>query len=233
MCFLSTNGFAQEDVSAKIEKITAAYEEKTGAFRKRLQGLSREEQSALYNKEYPDPAGAIASIKEIVKANPESDASLEGIKWVLRYSRTAIDDEILSLLEKHHLNNEKTSEINLSLAHVSSQKARAFLKAVREKSEIKVVRGTALYALAMGLERQERKVDEHVALLEELIKDYPDLSLNGRSLVDRAKGKLFAARNLAVGKVAPEIVGKDVDGKEMKLSDYRGKIVVIDFWGDW
>jgi cytochrome oxidase Cu insertion factor (SCO1/SenC/PrrC family) len=38
---------------------------------------------------------------------------------------------------------------------------------------------------------------------------------------------------LAVGKVAPDIVGEDIDGKEFKLSDYRGKVVVLDFWGNW
>lgn len=32
---------------------------------------------------------------------------------------------------------------------------------------------------------------------------------------------------------APEITGVDVDGKEFKLSDYRGKVVVLDFWGFW
>jgi hypothetical protein len=36
-----------------------------------------------------------------------------------------------------------------------------------------------------------------------------------------------------VGKRAPEITGKDVKGKPMKLSDFRDKIVVIDFFGDW
>jgi len=33
-----------------------------------------------------------------------------------------------------------------------------------------------------------------------------------------------------IGKRAPEIVGEDLDGKSMKLSDYRGKVVVIEFW---
>ena len=59
------------------------------------------------------------------------------------------------------------------------------------------------------------------------------LEVRGRNIAKRAEGKLFAAQNLGIGKVAPEIVGKDVDGNEMKLSDYRGKVVVIDFWGDW
>jgi peroxiredoxin len=36
-----------------------------------------------------------------------------------------------------------------------------------------------------------------------------------------------------VGDAAPEIDGEDLDGKAMKLSDFRGKVVVLDFWGDW
>ena len=37
----------------------------------------------------------------------------------------------------------------------------------------------------------------------------------------------------AIGTEAPDIVGKDLDGKEFKLSDYRDQVVVLDFWGDW
>ena len=36
-----------------------------------------------------------------------------------------------------------------------------------------------------------------------------------------------------VGDVVPEIVGVDIDGVQFQLSDYRGKVVVLDFWGDW
>lgn len=36
-----------------------------------------------------------------------------------------------------------------------------------------------------------------------------------------------------VNDTTPDIVGEDVDGKEFKLSDYRGKVVVLDFWGFW
>lgn len=36
-----------------------------------------------------------------------------------------------------------------------------------------------------------------------------------------------------VGQAAPEIVGEDVDGVRFKLSDYRGKVVVVVFWATW
>ncbi|MEE2825359.1 MAG: hypothetical protein VYE64_01890 [Planctomycetota bacterium] len=38
---------------------------------------------------------------------------------------------------------------------------------------------------------------------------------------------------VAEGSLAPEIKGDDLDGNAFKLSDYRGKVVMLDFWGDW
>ncbi len=35
------------------------------------------------------------------------------------------------------------------------------------------------------------------------------------------------------GQIAPPLAGKDLDGKEFKLSDYRGRVVLVDFWGPW
>jgi peroxiredoxin len=40
-------------------------------------------------------------------------------------------------------------------------------------------------------------------------------------------------RDLMIGRTAPEIVGKDYDGVEFKLSDYRGKVTVLYFTGQW
>lgn len=36
-----------------------------------------------------------------------------------------------------------------------------------------------------------------------------------------------------IGNMAPDIEGQDFDDVTFKLSDYRGKVVVLDFWGDW
>jgi thiol-disulfide isomerase/thioredoxin len=54
-----------------------------------------------------------------------------------------------------------------------------------------------------------------------------------RTLGEEAEARLDAIFNLAVGKPAPEIEGVDIDGKSFKLSDFRGKVVALVFWGSW
>ncbi len=41
------------------------------------------------------------------------------------------------------------------------------------------------------------------------------------------------ARLDMIGKPAPEIEGKDVDGKPVRLADFKGKVVLVDFWATW
>lgn len=38
---------------------------------------------------------------------------------------------------------------------------------------------------------------------------------------------------LDAGNLVPEITGEDLEGTEFKLSDYKGKVIMLDFWGDW
>lgn len=44
---------------------------------------------------------------------------------------------------------------------------------------------------------------------------------------------LFMTRNLMIGDVAPNIVGTDFDGVEFQLTDFRGKVTVLYFTGEW
>jgi hypothetical protein len=53
------------------------------------------------------------------------------------------------------------------------------------------------------------------------------------SLGELAKRQLFEWRELQPGKTVPEITGEDIDGKAFKLSDYKGQVVLLDFWGHW
>ena len=93
--------------------------------------------------------------------------------------------------------------------------------------------------IAEGLTRlRVRSADdlarEAQSLYERAIASYGDLStLRKHTLGKLAKGELFDLRHLSVGKEAPEIVGQDVNGAVFKLGDYRGKVVVLTFAGNW
>ena len=48
-----------------------------------------------------------------------------------------------------------------------------------------------------------------------------------------ARGPADNRPTAKLGQPAPSLEGTDVDGKTIKLSDYRGKVVVLDFWATW
>jgi hypothetical protein len=83
---------------------------------------------------------------------------------------------------------------------------------------------------ANPLDKLNGRIEE---LYQKIVDEYPDVKLGNRTLGKVAEGALFEMRYLSIGKIAPDIEGKDFDEVAFKLSDYRGKIVVLDFWGDW
>ena len=75
-------------------------------------------------------------------------------------------------------------------------------------------------------------------LIVEIDDQFADVVLMTRgekeiTIGEKCTGTLFELRNLLIGNTAPDIEAEDLDGQSFKLSDYRGKVVVIDFWGDW
>jgi hypothetical protein len=91
--------------------------------------------------------------------------------------------------------------------------------------------------LALGILLKSRAdagkevANEAEKLLKLAVEKYGDL--NRGEVGGRAMGELLELRFLAIGKEAPEIEGKDAEGIKFKLSDYRGKVVLLNFWGDW
>jgi len=55
------------------------------------------------------------------------------------------------------------------------------------------------------------------------------------SLVVLFSGISFAQEKIGIniGNKAPELIGNSPDGKQIKLSDTKGKLVLLDFWAAW
>jgi len=125
------------------------------------------------------------------------------------------------------------------------------LKAIHEKAVDKETKGMTAYYIASGMleeadypqggmplpaDKQAAAFAEAEAALKKVAKDYGDVEVGRgmRETITKAvEGQLFFLNNLTVGKVLPDSVAEDLDGKKVKISDYRGKVAVLDIWATW
>lgn len=71
-------------------------------------------------------------------------------------------------------------------------------------------------------------------MLRRIADDFRDVDLGKSGSAESwAKDRLREVLELGVGKPFPEVVGERLDGKSARISDYRGKVVVVDVWATW
>jgi AhpC/TSA family len=108
------------------------------------------------------------------------------------------------------------------------------------------IRGVACLVLAQVLRRRgdtlaasnAKAADKMHQESEKLFEEAADKYAGVKTAFDgpvgkKAKIELYDLRYLSVGKAAPEVKGTDQDGKHFKLSDYKGKVVLLDFWSEF
>lgn len=91
------------------------------------------------------------------------------------------------------------------------------------------VRAMALYEMA-GLasrdEADEDGVEMALGFLRQLVKEQPR-----HQLARAAEARIYELENLRIGSVAPEVEVSEKEGGPFRLSDYRGRVTLIVFWG--
>jgi hypothetical protein len=70
-----------------------------------------------------------------------------------------------------------------------------------------------------------------LALLKELQAGFPRSATAARAGAMIAS--LEAQRTLGVGNVFPDFAEKDLAGQPLSIANYKGKIVLLDFWATW
>jgi thiol-disulfide isomerase/thioredoxin len=99
---------------------------------------------------------------------------------------------------------------------------------------------------------RNKTFDEIDQLLATVVDEYPDVPATDwkwagptnrqvetvpfaepKKYADLARSMMFAVNNITPGQPAPEIIGTDAEGKTFRLSDYRGKVVLLTFTADW
>ncbi len=171
---------------------------------------------------------------ELAQKNAKEPFAVDALIWVVQNAPGEAATEALTILAKEHIQDKRMGTVAAKLADSGSPQAEKLLRAILEKNPDHKAQAQACFALANFLKQKSEEAPsadtkEAEKYFDLLVTKYADIG----SLVEAAKGALFEIRNLALGKTAPEIDGADTDGKKFKLTDYRGKVVLIDFWGNW
>jgi hypothetical protein len=197
-------------------------------------------------------------VLKLAQDAPSSDAGFTALEWLLTLPRAyfvPVGKPAMELAAQHHAANPKIGKSIAWLGYYfpdrapSDPAAKALIQAVYEQNPDKTARAQAALGLALLTKSEFASADfKHAAnvsqlesatelAFEKLIADFGDcprlIRPNAGTVGEFAKSELFELRHLRIGKLAPEIEGEDLEGKKFKLSDYRGKVVMLDFWGDW
>lgn len=225
----------------RFQALEADYGQKNVAFIKASQSIRNNADAVKVSKLKPSAAEYGKRFLALAQEKPGDDVALDALVWIIENDDTEEPfpklDDVLNLIEKHHLASPRLKSVIPSLASSASILADALLEDLIEKGGDRAVRGAACFFLANSrYERLEGKILPEVeALLERVKKEYADIRLDDedKTLGAMADALLFEVKYLQPGQVAPEIEGTDVSGKRMKLSDQRGKVVMLVFWGSW
>jgi hypothetical protein len=153
----------------------------------------------------------------------------------MRYAYRMEYEECLSTVLERNPHRQVQALTCLVLAQYLNDKLRV-LQLVEDRPEL-----AKCYDIVFGkdylpdLQRMDQaKLAARIeTLFERAVDEYSDVKFRAGTVGETAKSELYDIRHLAIGKIAPNIEGQDQDGTQFKLSDYRGKVVLLYFWSEF
>jgi hypothetical protein len=233
------------DAQSALAELKQRHRTVTDEYRARLKAASAEERKQLQ----PPPVDEfVTGFAAIAGSAAGTETAAEAWMMVVQLAPQGSDTGVLGVaverLARDHGTSVQAASLGSTLARAGGTlepiTLQGHLRTVVELAPKGDMQAGAMLALATSLGDQESTTagspaeQELESLLARLKQDYGDLEdARERSYAAVADGITFARTRLKVGLPVPEIEAADIQGVTFKLSDYRGKVVLVDFWGHW
>ncbi|MCP5535976.1 MAG: TlpA family protein disulfide reductase [Akkermansiaceae bacterium] len=211
-------------------------------------------------KKRPDPTEYATKLKKLLARDLAHDWTLKYGAWLLENDQ-GIDEEgnpslkpesqraLLNAVEEHHVNSPLVGRFCIAMVHLNDSgevpapgsiplKSRGMklLEKIQKNNPDPKVQGQAALAASImlgSLGDDPRIMEQRIKNIREAVIKSADVKVGNVTVADIARDELFKINNLSKGRTAPDIVGVDSGNRPLKLSDFRGKVVMLVFWSSW
>ncbi len=173
----------------------------------------------------------------VMESDPASSNALQSAMWIIL--NTPDGDAVqkaADVILREHVTETNLATLCQELDRVRPSCSKILLTGLLEKNPSIEVRGNACFTLAT-LWKDDAKFGQNkeattqaIEKYQQVIAEFRGVKQRGYSLADLAKPELNELQHLIIGQPAPDTEGVDMNGQPLKLSAYRGRVVVIMFW---
>lgn len=246
LVFIAAASLAQEApvASLDVSQIMLDFDNTIRAHSQKLMAAKSDAERATLSTQFPSPDKLAPTMQRIMQEHPDNASKMKAMSWlVMRATNLPQGQLALQELRDKHAADKGLLEVIDYLSHAQPIVAEPVLRIIRDKNPNIEEKAAATHGLAMCLFAQSEgnpadpkakaALAEAMGLFTEMVSTYKDVVCNGFKLADQAGAMIFEIENLQEGKPVPEVEGKDSTGASFKLSEYRGQVVVLVFWGSW
>ncbi len=234
----------------RLAKLQGRFDEEMADLKKRLaRAPSDGDRSGIQVEMKEQAIISSQSAMEIATDDPKDAAGFAAALFVIEkagpYGAGKEMEAAVGIVAEHHSGNPKLKAL-LPMIGKAGPAGKKFLIAAAEKSTDKEVKALCLLSLGtMAAEAiddgdEAKKVDEAIAAattyLEKATAEAPTAKVGTSTVAKEAAAQLEnikAIKFLSVGQPAPELETLALDGKKVKLSECKGKVVMLDIWATW
>lgn len=233
----------QEETSAtkRYESLKAEYDEAYQAWMTNVRQMFADaEAKGEEITEYP-PQPSEEFFPRFVAAAKDyagTDDAAPFLVWVVQnglFQRHPEAMKAMDALMAHHVASkhlEPLAPMLQSLAYIYEDEAATMVAKLEQGSSSAVVRGWATFTrLTPVFKNNAPDSKAFLAAKKEMLAILA--RVDDPYLKQSFDGEVTVLEKFGMGMLAPDITAPDLDGVEFSLSDYKGKVLFVDFWGDW
>jgi peroxiredoxin len=243
--FLAANAQA---TPGEAERIRRGYELSTETWELKYQlAASPAEKQALLDSR-PDPMAVAKAMWTNIAPSLQEGWSIPYAAWFLDLTRnltvaspekvtsaafSAERARILTTFSENHLKRPGIAPFCIALADGGDPKSLPLLEKIVTENPDEATQGIAALAASILLKKlgdAPEVMKKRLNYLRKAIIQASDQKVGGTSVADIVTDELYVIRYLSKGRIAPELSGTDVAGRTIRLSDLKGKIVILLFW---